>query len=132
MSAAFVLYFLKNKAELQVKLLSLGQFRECVTYAKDIVSLGTAGFVMQLTNSLVSICCNSVLSRTGGDVYVSVMTIVSSVRQIVETPIWSIAEGASSITSRPLLFLGNAMQSRILSRPAKMLTQRSRPYARPP
>ena len=97
MSAAFVLYFLKNKAELQVKLLSLGQFRECVTYAKDIVSLGTAGFVMQLTNSLVSICCNSVLSRTGGDVYVSVMTIVSSVRQIVETPIWSIAEGASPV-----------------------------------
>lgn len=99
MSAAFVLYFLKNKAELQVKLLSLGQFRECVTYAKDIVSLGTAGFVMQLTNSLVSICCNSVLSRTGGDVYVSVMTIVSSVRQIVETPIWSIAEGASPVIS---------------------------------
>ena len=43
--------------------------------------------------------CNSVLSRTGGDVYVSVMTIVSSVRQIVETPIWSIAEGASPVIS---------------------------------
>lgn len=64
-----------------------------------IIIIGTAGFVMQLTNSLVSICCNSVLSRTGGDVYVSVMTIVSSVRQIVETPIWSIAEGASPVIS---------------------------------
>ncbi len=40
---------------------------------------------------------------------------------------WSSAEGASSITSRPLLFLGKAMQSRMLSRPAKRLTQRSRP-----
>ena len=35
---------------------------------------------MQLTNSLVTICCNNVLSVTGGDIYISVMTIVSSVR----------------------------------------------------
>ena len=41
-------------------------------------------------------------------------------------------EGASIIVSRPELFLGNAMQSRIESRPAKRLTQRSRPYAKPP
>lgn len=99
MSAAFVLYFLRNKAELAVKLLSPKQLKENADHAKDIVGLGTAGFVMQLTNSLVSICCNSVLSRTGGDVYISVMTIVSSVRQIVETPIWSIAEGASPVIS---------------------------------
>lgn len=99
MSAAFVLYFLRNKAELAVKLLSPKQLKENASHAKDIVGLGTAGFVMQLTNSLVSICCNSVLSRTGGDVYISVMTIVSSVRQIVETPIWSIAEGASPVIS---------------------------------
>ena len=44
----------------------------------------------------------------------------------------SSAEGASSITSRPLLFFGKAIQSLILSRPANMLTQRSRPYANPP
>ena len=54
---------------------------------------------MQLTNSLVSICCNHVLSVTGGDVYVSVMTIVSSVRQMVETPIYAITEGSSPIIS---------------------------------
>lgn len=40
---------------------------------------------------------------------------------------WSIAEGASSITSRPELFFGNAIQSRMLSNPANKLTQRSRP-----
>ena len=40
---------------------------------------------------------------------------------------WSRAAGASSITSRPELFFGKAMQSRILSRPANRLTQRSRP-----
>ena len=30
---------------------------------------------------------------TGGDVYISVMTIISSVRQMVETPIYAINEG---------------------------------------
>lgn len=54
---------------------------------------------MQLTNSLVTICCNNVLSVTGGDVYISVMTIISSVRQMVETPIYAITEGSSPIIS---------------------------------
>ena len=54
---------------------------------------------MQLTNSLVTICCNSVLAHLGGDVYISVMTIISSIRQIVETPIYAITEGSSPILS---------------------------------
>ena len=54
---------------------------------------------MQLTNCLVSICCNNVLYVTGGDVYISVMTIISSVRQMVETPIYAITEGSSPIIS---------------------------------
>ena len=54
---------------------------------------------MQLTNSLVTICCNNVLAVTGGDLYVSVMTIVSSVRQIIETPLHSLTEGSSPILS---------------------------------
>ncbi len=54
---------------------------------------------MQLTNSLVTIVCNNVLSVTGGDIYISVMTIVSSVRQLVETPIYAINEGTSPILS---------------------------------
>ena len=66
---------------------------------KNIVSLGSAGFIMQLTNSAVTICCNSVLSGIGGDVYISVMTIVSSIRQMVETPIYAMNEGTSPILS---------------------------------
>ena len=54
---------------------------------------------MQQTNSLVTICCNNVLSVTGGDIYISVMTIISSVRQLVETPIYAITEGSSPILS---------------------------------
>lgn len=99
LSALFVLFFLTKKAELKVCFLKKDEIRESIGYAKSIVSLGTAGFIMQVTNSLVSICCNNVLSVTGGDIYISVMTIVSSVRQLVETPIYAINEGTSPVLS---------------------------------
>ena len=99
LSAAFVVNFLHNKAEYRVKLLKFQELAGSMTLSKNIVSLGTAGFIMQLTNSLVTICCNNVLGVTGGDVYISVMTIVSSVRQMVETPIYAINEGTSPILS---------------------------------
>ena len=99
LSAGFVLFFLMGKAELKVRLLHKDEIPRCVDHAKNIVSLGTAGFIMQLTNSLVSICCNNVLSVTGGSIYISVMTIISSVRQLVETPIHALTEGSSPIIS---------------------------------
>lgn len=99
LSAAFVFFFLTKKAELKVRFLRKNEIKESITYAKNIISLGTAGFIMQLTNSLVTICCNNVLSVTGGDIYISVMTIVSSVRQLVETPIYAMNEGTSPILS---------------------------------
>ena len=99
LSAGFVLYFLSKRSEYRIHILHKKEIRTCGNDARNIVSLGTAGFVMQLTNSLVSICCNNVLAATGGDVYVSVMTIISSVRQMIETPIWSISEGSSPIIS---------------------------------
>lgn len=99
LSAGYVLYFLKRRAEMRVRLLRKKELRACRKCAGAIISLGTAGFIMQLTNSLVSICCNSVLSVTGGDVYLSVMTIVSSVRQMVETPIYAFNEGSAPVIS---------------------------------
>ena len=99
LSAIFVFYFLTKKSELKVRLLKKNEIAACIDYAKNIISLGMAGFIMQLTNSLVTICCNNVLSVTGGDIYISVMTIVSSVRQLVETPIHAMSEGSSPILS---------------------------------
>ena len=99
LSAGFALFFLMGKAELKVRLLHKGEIVPCLGYAKSIVSLGATGFIMQLTNSLVTICCNNVLAVTGGDIYISVMTIISSVRQLVETPIHAITEGSSPIIS---------------------------------
>ena len=99
LSAAFVLHFLIRKSELRLRLLKKEELSGCRDYAKNIVSLGAAGFIMQLTNSLVTICANNVLAVTGGDIYISVMTIVSSVRQLVETPIYAMNEGTSPILS---------------------------------
>ena len=99
LSAIFVFYFLTKKSELKVRLLKKNEIAACMGYAKNIISLGMAGFIMQMTNSLVTICCNNVLSVTGGDIYISVMTIVSSVRQLVETPIHAMSEGSSPILS---------------------------------
>lgn len=99
LSAVFVLFFLTKKAEIKVRFLRINEISGCLNYAKNIISLGTAGFIMQLTNSLVTICCNNVLSVTGGDIYISVMTIISSVRQLVETPIYALTEGTSPIIS---------------------------------
>ena len=68
-------------------------------YASDIISLGTAPFIMQVTNSLVSISCNQVLMNIGGALFVSVMTIISSVRSILDVPVLAISEGTSPIIS---------------------------------
>lgn len=99
LSAVFVFYFLRFRSEYRIRLLRRRELKKGLSHAKNIISLGTAGFIMQLTNSLVNICCNNVLSDFGGDLYISVMTILSSVRQIVETPIHAMMEGGSPILS---------------------------------
>lgn len=96
LSMLFVLRFLLG-ARNEFKLCFEHPF--ALPYAKEIASLGLSSFVMQCTNSIVSVACNSVLMKTGGALYVSVMTIVSSVRQILDTPILAIAEGASPTIS---------------------------------
>jgi len=68
-------------------------------YVKEIVSLGLSPFVMQCTNSMVSVTCNSILIKTGGTLYISVMTVISSVRQLLDTPVLAITEGSSPTIS---------------------------------
>ena len=52
-----------------------------------ITSLGISGFVMQGTNCLVQIVCNKMLFMYGGDMYVGIMTVINSVREILSVPI---------------------------------------------
>lgn len=62
---------------------------------QSITALGLASFVMQLSNSLVQIVSNAVLIRVGGTLFVTVMTIVNSVRQITDTVVFAIGDGCS-------------------------------------
>ncbi len=96
LSLVFVMHFLRSgRNEFPVSF-SGSPF---LPYASDIVGLGTAPFIMQITNSLVSISCNQVLMNIGGALYVSVMTIISSVRSILDVPVLAISEGTSPIIS---------------------------------
>ena len=64
---------------------------------KKIIGLGLSGFFMNLTNSLVQIVCNATLQNYGGDLYVSVMTIINSVREVVSTPINGVTSAAQPV-----------------------------------
>ncbi|MBR7044713.1 MAG: MATE family efflux transporter [Lachnospiraceae bacterium] len=100
LSAAFVFWFLRSdKAELKISLMKPSDFAASLPLAMDIISLGTASFVMQFTNSLVTMVCNSVLSSRGGDLWISVMTTVSSVRQMLDIPVMAVGDGSSPVIS---------------------------------
>ena len=66
---------------------------------KDIISLGMSGFFMAFTNSLVQIVCNATLQTWGGDIYVGVMTVLNSVRDIFTMPVQGLTNGASPVMS---------------------------------
>lgn len=70
-----------------------------IASVKRIVKLGTANFIMSGTDSLVQIVCNKMLLVFGGDIYIGIMTILNSVRQIILIPISAITDGASSVIS---------------------------------
>lgn len=95
MSAVWVIHFLtgsmvlirleRRRMKVQPKLL------------KEIVGLGTSGFVMAVTNGIVQIVCNAVLAGFGGDIYVGVMTVLNSVREITHLPVTGITNGAQPV-----------------------------------
>ncbi|MDO4732623.1 MAG: MATE family efflux transporter [Bacillota bacterium] len=63
------------------------------------IALGAAAFIMQASESIISICFNSSLLRYGGDIAVGAMTIMVSVMQFAMLPLQGIAQGAQPITS---------------------------------
>lgn len=96
-SALWVLAFLRGKrAELHLK---REAFRLKAKRVREIVSLGVSGFVMAFTNSLVQIVCNATLQQYGGDLYVGIMTILNSVREIFTMPLQGLTNGASPVMS---------------------------------
>ena len=66
---------------------------------KDIFKLGTANFIMQGTNFLVQVACNTTLQGYGGDLYVGIMTVCNSIREIFMLPLSGIMNGAQPVIS---------------------------------
>ena len=52
---------------------------------------------MAFTNGLVQVACNSTLQIFGGDIYVAVMTVLNSVRDIFTMPVMGLTNGASPV-----------------------------------
>lgn len=63
------------------------------------IALGLAPFIMQISESVISVCFNSSLQKYGGDIAVGAMTILTSVMQFAMLPLQGVAQGAQPITS---------------------------------
>ena len=63
------------------------------------IGLGLAPFIMQSSESIISVCFNSSLLEYGGDIAVGAMTILTSVMQFAMLPLQGLAQGAQPITS---------------------------------
>lgn len=63
------------------------------------LALGLSNFVMQASESVISVCFNSSLLRYGGDIAVGAMTILTSVMQFAMLPMQGLGQGAQPIIS---------------------------------
>ena len=94
-SALWVLKFLTGRrALLQLRWNTL---RLQAARVRRILALGTSGFVMSMTNSLVQVLCNASLQLYGGDLYVGVMTVINSIREVVSMPVQGITNGCQPV-----------------------------------
>ena len=95
-SCVWVLVFLcgkKSAVRLKVENLIGG-----VRLLAPCVALGLSTFIMQSSESVISVCFNSSLLKYGGDIAVGAMTILSSVMQFAMLPLQGIAQGAQPVT----------------------------------
>lgn len=67
------------------------------TIMKEVLSVGIAGFFQKFTNFAVQIACNMTLNTFGGDLYVGVMTVLNSVRDLTLPPVTCVANGAGPV-----------------------------------
>lgn len=95
LSAGWVLAFLTGKRA--ILRLRREDLRLDGPRTKKIVSLGLAGFFVNMTNSLVQVVCNATLQTYGGDTYVGVMTIINSLREVFIMPVQGLTNGSQPV-----------------------------------
>lgn len=96
-SSFWVVFFLVgNKSILKIKLKNLKLEKQIVI---PCLALGLSPFIMQFTESVISVCFNTSLLKYGGDIAVGSMTILTSVMQFSMLPLQGLTQGAQPIIS---------------------------------
>lgn len=90
-SALWVIFFLTGKKA--ILRLSLKAIVPDLKLTGKICVLGLSGFIMSVTNSAVQMVCNTSLQTWGGDIYVAIMTVLNSVREIISMPVNGLSNG---------------------------------------
>lgn len=94
-SCAWVVRFLTGKKALYR--IQKKHLRVSGKLTREIIALGMSGFIMQGTNCLVQVVCNATLKIYGGDLYVGIMTVINSAREILSLPVSGITNGAQPV-----------------------------------
>ncbi len=97
LSAVWQLVFLFGKRS--TIRLTINLLRLRAEYAMDLIKTGTPVFFMQISNSVLNIILNMLLSRFGGDVALSTIGIVTSVQTLILMPITGIMQGQQPLIS---------------------------------
>lgn len=96
-SAIWVVAFLSGKKT--VLRIRPKYFRVCLASYLPCIFLGLSPFIMQFTESVISICFNVSLKKYGGTIAVGAMTILSSVMQFAMLPLQGMTQGAQPVVS---------------------------------
>lgn len=94
-SAVWVMRFLTGKKA--ILKLRKKYFRPELKLILEIISLGFSGFIMSATNCVAQVACNSMLNLYGGDLYIGIMTILNSVREVISLPVLGVTSGAQPV-----------------------------------
>ena len=96
-SCIWVVSFLSGKKTfLKIRRKNLGLAPNIIL---PCLALGVATFIMQASESVISVCFNSSLQKYGGDIAVGAMTILTSVMQFAMLPLQGLGQGAQPIIS---------------------------------
>lgn len=97
MSCIWVLHFLTGKTTfLKIR---KRNFRLQASIILPCLALGLSMFIMQASESVISVCFNSSLLKYGGDIAVGAMTILTSAMQFAMLPLQGLGQGAQPILS---------------------------------
>ena len=96
-SATWIVSFLSRKdVSLRIR---RDRMKPNVKIILGVFALGVSPFIMNSTESLLSIVLSSGLSRYGGDLYVGSLTILQSVMQLISIPLGGFTGGVAPIMS---------------------------------